>query len=106
MTTGAPPPEREAARAMAKSLRAGDLDGAREAYTGMVRNRPEGATWQPGSPFAELGKAIVKGDLEGARTAFASMLKVRTEPVPVDIPTAGGPSPTGGDTGSSLHIVA
>ena len=106
-----PSPERQAFGALAKSLRSGDADGAKEAYANMVRNAPEGATWPKGSHFADLGMALVKGDMDAARTAFASMVKDKAGAL---APVKGGPivtpspvpSTTGGDAGSLINVVA
>ena len=113
-TVSAPPaPERQAFKDMAAALKSGDLDAARGAYAEAVRNRPEGATWQPDSPFAQLGKALVQGDLDAARTAFAGMIRGRIEPptrgtgpVAVDASAQPAPSSTGGLSGSVLNTVA
>jgi TolA-binding protein len=113
--TGATPPspERQAFGELAKSLRNGDLDAARQAFANVIRNAPEGASWPKGSPFADLGKALVRGDVDAARTAFASMVKGRAG---VSLPVEGGepaapgpvtvPSSTGGESGSVLNVVA
>jgi len=106
-----PSPERQSFADLAKSLRSGDLDGAKQAYASLVRNAPAGATWPKGSQFADLGKDLAQGNMDAARTAFASMVKSRFEH-----PAQGGgvsatdsasaPSSTGGDSGSLLNVVA
>lgn len=106
-------PERQAVRDLGKSLRAGDLDAAREAYVDIIRNAPEGATWQKDSGFAQIGKALVQGDLEGAKTAFADTIKGKIglpagqDPgTPPSEPPVPVPSSTGGASGSLLNVVA
>jgi len=111
----APSPERQAFGDLAKSLRSGDVDGAKQAYASLVRNAPEGATWPKGSDFADLGKALVQGDLDAARTAFASMVKGKFEQhhpvkgggvVQVDSTDAAASGSAGGESGSLLNVVA
>ena len=68
-------PERQAFRDLGKSLKAGDLDGAKQAYASMVKNAPDGATWKSDSAFAQLGKALNSGDVSAAQDAFKSMVK-------------------------------
>lgn len=92
-------PERQAFRDLAKSLRAGDLDGAKQAYVSMIRNAPEGATWNPNSGFAAVGKALMSGDMAAAKDAFAAAVKLRTDGVVSETdpttPPILVPSPTG-----------
>ena len=101
-------PERQAFVDLAKSLRAGDLSAARDAYADVIRNAPEGARFKPGSPFAEVGKALLKGDVSAAQEAFQTMLRGAigkgggTAPQP-SVPVA---SSTGGTAGGLLNAVA
>ncbi|HUG24127.1 hypothetical protein [Piscinibacter sp.] len=107
---GGPPPRREAFAQLAQSLKAGDLDGAKQAYATLVRAAPEGATWNPDAPYAELGRALVGGDVAAAKTAFADMMKAQvnrhdgiTPTPPVVAPTA---SSSGGTAGGLLNVTA
>ena len=59
----APSAEGLAFRSLAKSLRAGDVDAAKTAYADVIRNAPEGATLERGSPFVQIGKALHQGDI-------------------------------------------
>lgn len=100
MTSGVasrPPisPERQAFRDLAKSLKAGDIDSAKQAYGSMIKNAPEGATWNPDSAFAQLGKALKSGDMTVAQEALVSMVRGRTDgpvsqPAPPIIPPSTG----------------
>lgn len=110
---GTPPPERQAFKDMAEALKSGNLDAARDAYADAVRNRPEGASWKPGSPFAQLGRALAQGDLDAARAAFAGMIRDRIDPpvratgmTAVESTANPAPSSTGGLSGSVLNTVA
>ena len=107
-------PERQATKAMAQALRAGDVDAARSAYADMIRLRPEGSTWQADSPFAQLGQALVKGDMDAARAAFANRFTRTVEPLPpstrvvppVVATGSAAASATAGAPGSLLNTVA
>jgi hypothetical protein len=105
-----PSAERTQFAELAKSLRSGDLDAAKQAYANVVRNAPEGKTWPTGSPFADLGKALVRGDVDAARTAFASMCKGKTGAPPVGggeaVSSSSVPPATTGDKGTLLNVVA
>jgi len=106
----APNPERQYFHDLGKSLRSGDVDGAKQAYANLVRNAPEGKTWPAGSSFADLGKALVQGNMDAARTAFASMIKDKVGTPPSKggevVTPASVPSSTGGDSGALLNVVA
>lgn len=106
-------PLQQASRDLVVSLRAQDLQGARQAYADIVRNRPEGSTWQPGSEFAQLGKALVQGDIEAAKTLVVDAIKGRIPaspgPEPAPKPAPAGlavPSTTGGASGQVINVVA
>jgi len=105
-----PPPRREAFAQLAQSLKAGDLDGAKQAYASLVRGAPDGATWNPNAPYAELGRALASGDVDAAKTAFVDMMKAQVNrhdgiapTPPVVAPTA---SSTGGTAGGLLNVTA
>lgn len=111
------PAQREAIQSLARSLRAGDLDGARQAFVDVVRNAPEGARWNPDSAFAALGRALQEGDLEAAREAarkaaaegLGKLRDVRspTEPgTPLPIAAQATTASTGGMAGTTLNVVA
>jgi hypothetical protein len=105
------PEQREAFKTLAKTLGAGDLAGAKQAYGDVVRNAPVGATWNSQSPFAQLGRQLLSGDVSGAQSSFAEMIKGQVEqhdrsaPVvpPATTPTG---SSTGGTAGGLLNVVA
>src|SRR5205085_1354305 len=66
---GTKPPEQvHAFRQLGQALRAGDIDAAKQAYASVVRNAPEGASWNPDGPFAQLGKALADGDVDTAKS--------------------------------------
>jgi hypothetical protein len=101
-------PELAALRQLGASLEQGDLEGAKQAYASVVKNAPDGATWNPDSPFASLGKALQAGDLQGAQSAMQQMVQAArdrhqgsTGPVP---PVTA--SSTGGVAGSTLSVSA
>lgn len=106
-----PAPVREDVKALGKALRGDDLPAARAAYVDLVKQAPEGAQFQPGSPFAELGKALVQGDMDTAKAAFAAALRgaagqsppIKVEPAISLAPTV---SSTGGSAGGTLNAVA
>ena len=105
-----PPSRREAFAQLAQSLKAGDLDSAKQAYATLIRAAPEGATWNPDAPYAELGRALAGGDVAAAKTAFVDMLKAQVNrhdgiapTPPVVAPTA---SSTGGTAGGLLSVSA
>lgn len=90
--TRAPTAEGQAFKALAKSLRVGDVDAAKTAYADVIRNAPEGATLERGSPFVEVGKALYQGDVAAAKAAFVDMVKAhRGSLPPVGTPTASPP---------------
>jgi TolA-binding protein len=105
------PAQRDAFKALAQTLKSGDLDGAKQAYAAIVRNAPDGATWNSQSPFAQLGRQLVAGDMTGAQSTFTDMVngqiqhRDRGAPVvpPVTPPTG---SSTGGTAGRLLNEVA
>ncbi|GAB4037525.1 MAG: hypothetical protein Fur0014_05310 [Rubrivivax sp.] len=112
-----PPPAnpagRQALKDLVHSLQSGDLDGARQAWVQVVRHAPEGATWNPASGFAEIGRALKAGDIaaaqEAAKAAMAAWAERRpgTAPVPPAPPEpAAAPSTTGGAAGTLLNVVA
>jgi hypothetical protein len=103
------PAPRDAFKPLAQALRAGDLTAARSAYADIVKQAPEGATFKPGSPFAEMGKALLQGDVDAAKVDFRAMVKgALTQPPIVSPPPAPAPvsSSTGGVAGSLLNTVA
>jgi TolA-binding protein len=89
-------PERQAFGQLTKAIKAGDLEGAKTAFESMVKNAPDGASWNPDSAFAQLGKAIQSGNVDAAKSAYMSMVKSRGERPPVE--TA---NPIAADTASS-----
>lgn len=100
-------------KALGQALRADDLQAARGAFVELAKQAPEGATLQPGSPFAELGKSLAQGDVAAAKTAFASMVRSQIEkpstgPIKPEQPISLPPtvSSTGGSAGGTLNAVA
>lgn len=111
IVAAAPAAVREDVKALGKALRGGDLPAARAAYVDLVKQAPEDAQLQPGSPFAALGKALAKGDMDAAKTAFAAALRGaagQSPPIKVDAPISLAPtvSSTGGSAGGTLNAVA
>ncbi|MEO8125179.1 MAG: hypothetical protein ABI633_14120 [Burkholderiales bacterium] len=105
-----PTAEGQAFGALAKSLRAGDVDAAKTAYAAVIKNAPEGATLERGSPFAQIGKALHQGDVDAAKVAFADMVQGARGQIPpvVTLPPMPLPatSSTGGIAGGTLNEVA
>jgi len=107
---GTKPPEQvHAFRQLGQALRAGDVDAAKQAYASVVRNAPEGASWNPDGPFAQLGKALADGDVDTAKSVFATMVKEhlphRDHQAPAPVTTPSGSS-TGGTAGGLLSVTA
>ncbi len=104
------PAGRQALKDLAASLKSGDLEGARQAYVQVLKQAPEGATWNPDSGFAEVGRALKAGNVEAAREAAKAALIDRrpgASPVTPGVPEpAAAPSTTGGTAGTLLNVVA
>lgn len=104
------PAGRQAVKDLAVSLRSGDLDAAKQAYVQLVQSAPEGASWNPESNFAELGRALKAGDLAAAKEAAKGAwqdFRSATPPVIPGVPEpAAAPSTTGGTAGTLLNVVA
>jgi hypothetical protein len=83
-----PPEQQQAFQDLRRALRSDDLDTAKQAYVNVVRNAPDGATWNPDSPFAQVGKALVAGDMEAAKSAYAAMVKSHIPRYTIDPPLA------------------
>jgi hypothetical protein len=106
-------PEALAFRQLNSALQSGDLPAARAAYGAMIKNAPDGVTWNPDSAFASLGKALVSGDMSAAQSAFQTMVdnaksRITGQP-PVSLPPETPPvavSSTGGVAGSTLNVQA
>jgi hypothetical protein len=102
-------PERAAFHQLAKSLRSGDLDAAKQAYASVIKNAPEGATWNGNSQFAQIGRDLIAGDVGAAQSSFRSMVKSNLTPATDTPPTDGTPIstvPAGGVSGTSVDLVA
>lgn len=121
--TRTPTAEGQAFKALAQSLRAGDVDAAKSAYADVIRNAPEGASLERGSPFVEVGKALHQGDVAAAKSAFVDMVKTHKAALPpsgtpvaappLASPRQGSPailvpstSSTGGIAGATLNEIA
>lgn len=104
------PGGRQAVKDLAASLQAGDLGAAKQAYVQLVKNAPDGATWNPESAFAQLGRALKAGDLAAAKEAAKAAwqdFRQATPPVIPGVPEpAPAPSTTGGTAGTLLNVVA
>lgn len=110
--TGSSNPQAPYMKQLTSALRSGDIDTAKQAYVNLVKNAPEGKTWDPDSDFAALGKALKSGDVDAAKQAFAQMVQdargkggdqpPSTMPVPSPLST----SSTGGVAGSTLNVQA
>ncbi len=104
------PAGRQALKDLASSLESGDLDAAREAYVQVLKQAPPGATWNPDSGFAEVGRALKAGNVEAAREAAKSALierRAAATPVTPGVPEpVATPSTTGGTAGTLLNVVA
>lgn len=97
-------PMREAMRDLRQSLKASDLDGARQAYASILKNAPEGAQFPRGTEFASLGRALATGDIAAAQQAFKNMVQGRLDGVPAtplppvaELPLAPAPKVAGID---------
>lgn len=104
------PGGRQAVKDLAVSLRSGDVDAAKQAYVQLVKSAPDGASWNPESNFAELGRALKAGDLAAAKEAAKGAwqdFRSATPPVTPGVPEpAAAPSTTGGTAGTLLNVVA
>jgi hypothetical protein len=95
-----------------KALRSGDLEGAKAAYANIVKDAPEGATWNPDSAFAQLGKALATGNLGAAKAVMVDALRdarsLTTQPVAPEQPMKSDSGTTGavGAIGSTINLVA
>lgn len=106
------PAQREAVKQLAKAFKSDDLAQAREAFAGLVKAAPDGATWNPDSAFASLGRALAAGDLpaakEAAKEALTSLRSVKTPPQPgptLPEPAGTNPQPAAGPSGTLLNVV-
>jgi hypothetical protein len=108
------PAGRQAVKDLATALKAGDLQAAKVAYGQVVRNAPEGATWNPEGAFAQMGRALKAGDMAAAQeVAKAAWNDLKQDLKPVTPPATPGvpepvaaPSTTGGTAGTLLNVVA
>ena len=110
------PTVKEAFKDLTQSLKAGDVDGARQAYATLIKNAPAGGVYNKDSPFAQMGKALISGDVDAAKQAYANMIRGQAGRGKTDLPPVGDvpPSPsdsvvtssTGGSAGSTLNVVA
>jgi len=108
------PAQREAVKQLAQAFQNDDLASARQAYVGIVAGAPDGATWNPDSAFATLGRALVAGDLpaakQAAKEALTALRSVKTPPapgpaVPETMGTAPAASGADGTCGTLLNVV-
>jgi DNA-binding FadR family transcriptional regulator len=110
--TGAANPQATYFRQMTSALRNGDLDTARQAYASLVKNAPEGKTWDKDSDFAALGRALKSGDVDAAKQAITQMVRDARggahdgEPGTMPVPAPVNTSSTGGVAGGTLSVQA
>ena len=105
------PEGRQAVKDLTIALKNEDLAAARTAYVQMLRNAPEGATWNASGPVADVGRALVQGDVvaakEIARTALQGLKPERpANTTPGEPSTPKAVSTTGGTAGTLLNVVA
>ena len=94
-------------KAMSDSLQSNNLDAAKAAFSAITANAPSGATSNPGSPMAQLGKALQSGDLSGAQQAFAAMRSNHQRGAQASAASANPPpSPPTATSGNYLNVVA
>ncbi|MBI3154251.1 MAG: hypothetical protein HYZ20_02480 [Burkholderiales bacterium] len=97
----------QAVKDLAKALRADDLETAKKAYVQVIKSAPEGASWNAGSPIAQLGRALHGGDIAAAkdvmRSAFQDFRAMRPPVVPAP-PQDASTLPAKQD--GALHVVA
>jgi len=112
--------KRHPVKALAESLKADDLAGAKRAYVQIIRQAPPDAAWNPDSPLAAIGRALRDGDLPAAsKAAQAAWVELRAahgpaQPVTPDPwpTTPSSPAPvtertnTDGAVGTRLNVVA
>lgn len=60
-------------QALSQAMQSGNLDQAKAAYAQLVKDSPAGATQDPNSPLAQIGKALQTGDIAGAQKAMEGM---------------------------------
>lgn len=111
---------RHPVKALAESLQADDLSGAKRAFAQIVRQAPPDAAWNPDSGLANIGRALRAGDLPMARkaaqvawedlkSAHAPGLPKTPEPRTPGISTPEpvvAPTNTGQAVGTRLNVVA
>lgn len=110
--------QRHPVKALAESLQADDLSGAKRAYAQIIRQAPPGATWNPDGGMAHIGRALREGDVEAARKAAQvawEELKATHGPGSPTTPVPRTPTPaeskdpptnTDGMVGTRLNVVA
>jgi hypothetical protein len=92
---------------LGKALDSGDLTAAKQAYSAIQQNAPQGASDQ--SPMAQmkskidqLGQALDSGDLAAAKKAYSAIQQSAPKGGPKGAPPAGGGAPpAGGETKSA-----
>ena len=86
---------------LTKAVRTGNLEEARQAYADIVKSAPAGATWNPDSAFAQLGRDLLRGNMVAAKVDVVHALK--------DLHAKVRPTPTAESTkpvGSTGTIIA
>jgi hypothetical protein len=114
LTTEPPPASnpagRQAVKALAQALKSEDLQAAKEAYVQILKNAPAGATWNPDSPLATVGRALRDGDIataqEATKAALQALRPSRGPSIPEQPVPPKAPSTTGGTAGTLLNVVA
>lgn len=90
---------------LAKSVRTGDLDGAKQAYKSIIQDAPEGATWPKDSAFSKLGVALATCNGDAAKTILGDALR-DARPRQTTQPVAPQPVVDYGGIGGNLNLVA
>jgi hypothetical protein len=93
---------------LGKALDSGDLTAAKQAYSAIQQNAPQGAgdqgpMAQMKSKIDQLGQALDSGDLSAAKKAYSAIQQSAPQGMPKGTPPAGGGAPpsVGGTKSSS-----
>ena len=91
---------------LGKALDSGDLTAAKQAYSAIQQNAPQGQSdqgpmAQMKSKIDQLGQALDSGDLAAAKTAYSAIQQSAPKGEPKGAPPAGGASPSAGATTSA-----
>jgi hypothetical protein len=107
--------DRKAADNLRDSLKSGDMEGAKQAYSTLTRNVPAAVLSNPNTALSQLGTALQSGDVAGAQQALGDFAKnLHAYRTSGSLPVSGGPvslpepvqSTTGGTAGTLINAVA